>query len=372
MTINCDRWQQVNFSTDYYDAGQRVLVPEHSAVKGIADLGGKKVCAAAGSTSIVNIAAATSHPVPVSVTDWTDCLVLLQQGQVDAISTDDTILAGLAAQDPNTTLVGDRFTSEPYGLAIARRTHRLRPVRQRGARPDARRRYLGGHLLPLAGRPGTAPRRPRSTGTERDDQPGRRRPGAGRPDRGPRPDRHRRCTRSTSTPALALLRGGTVTGATPEPWPARCDPEVDLLWAQFAALRRPARAGARRCSRPAPAGPSGARPNCTRAARAEPAVPLGCGRRPADWTRPAIRRPAVLRLGELARQLEQRWPAWSLHLSEVDAAWSAVAARVGAGDRARWTPSAPLADRAGRGRTGASGCDRAARRGAAAWISPTR
>jgi polar amino acid transport system substrate-binding protein len=118
MTINCARWKQVAFSTDYYNAGQRVLVAKSSPVKGIADLGGKKVCAAAGSTSIVNIANAASKPVPVAVSDWTDCLVLLQQNQIDAISTDDTILAGLAAQDPNLHLVGDPFTQEPYGLAM--------------------------------------------------------------------------------------------------------------------------------------------------------------------------------------------------------------------------------------------------------------
>jgi polar amino acid transport system substrate-binding protein len=120
MTMNCARWQQVNFSSQYYEAGQRVLVPKSSTVTGIADLGGKKVCAAAGSTSIVNIADAKPAPIPVSVNDWTDCLVLLQQGQVAAVSTDDTILAGLAAQDPTVKLVGGPFTSEPYGLAIAK------------------------------------------------------------------------------------------------------------------------------------------------------------------------------------------------------------------------------------------------------------
>ena len=40
-----------------------------------------------------------------AVNDTTDCLVMLQQGQVDAISTDDAILVGLAAQDPNTKIV---------------------------------------------------------------------------------------------------------------------------------------------------------------------------------------------------------------------------------------------------------------------------
>ncbi|MBO0870202.1 MAG: glutamate ABC transporter substrate-binding protein [Micromonosporaceae bacterium] len=121
MTINCDRWKQVSFSTDYFDAGQRVLVPKNSSVTRIEDLAGKKVCSAKGSTSIANLVAVkvTPKPIPVGVNDWTDCLVMLQQDQVQAISTDDTILAGLAAQDPNTKLVGPQFTQEPYGIAIS-------------------------------------------------------------------------------------------------------------------------------------------------------------------------------------------------------------------------------------------------------------
>jgi polar amino acid transport system substrate-binding protein len=108
----------VDFTTDYYDAGQRVLVRTDSTAKSIDDLGGKRVCAAAGSTSIAKLASLPSHPIPVTVADWTDCLVALQQGTVDAISTDDTILYGLAAQDPYTKVVGLDFTSEPYGMAI--------------------------------------------------------------------------------------------------------------------------------------------------------------------------------------------------------------------------------------------------------------
>src|SRR5207302_7682160 len=99
--------------------GQRVLVQSDSKAKSLADLGDKKVCATTGSTSLANIAAAPSHPIPVAVPYWTDCLVLLQQGEVAAISTDDSILAGLAAQDPWTQIVGPRFSNEPYGLAIS-------------------------------------------------------------------------------------------------------------------------------------------------------------------------------------------------------------------------------------------------------------
>jgi polar amino acid transport system substrate-binding protein len=119
MTITCDRLKQVDFSTVYFDAGQRVLVQTNSPVTSIAGLGGKKVCATTGSTSIANIKAAPSHPIPVAAPYWTDCLVLLQQGDVAAISTDDSILAGLAAQDPWTKIVGPRFSNEPYGLAIS-------------------------------------------------------------------------------------------------------------------------------------------------------------------------------------------------------------------------------------------------------------
>ncbi|WP_033439882.1 glutamate ABC transporter substrate-binding protein [Saccharothrix sp. NRRL B-16314] len=118
MTVTCERWQRVNFSTIYYQAGQRVLVRSNSDVTGIESLGGKRVCATKGSSSLANVAAAPVRPVAVSVSHWTDCLVLLQQGQVDAISTDDTILAGFAAQDPYTKIVGPKFTDEPYGMAI--------------------------------------------------------------------------------------------------------------------------------------------------------------------------------------------------------------------------------------------------------------
>jgi polar amino acid transport system substrate-binding protein len=122
MTINCARLQQVDFSTVYYDAGQRILVRSDAPVKSLSDLGRQKICATTGSTSIANIRAdypGVGGPVIVAVPYWTDCLVLLQQGAVAAISTDDSILAGLAAQDPWTKIVGPRFSSEPYGLAIS-------------------------------------------------------------------------------------------------------------------------------------------------------------------------------------------------------------------------------------------------------------
>ena len=122
MTINCDRERSVDFSTVYYQAGQEILVPSNSTITGTGGLAGRRVCATDGSTSLVNLAALRLSPPPVlwSVPSDTDCLVMLQQGQVDAISTDNVILQGLRAQDPNTVIVGPAFTPEPYGMAISK------------------------------------------------------------------------------------------------------------------------------------------------------------------------------------------------------------------------------------------------------------
>ena len=118
MTILCDRLKYLDFSSVYFEAGQRVLVLKNSTATSLSDLRGQKVCATTASDSVARIAAAKA--IPVQVTSWTDCLVLLQQGDVAAISTDDSILDGLKAQDPWTKLIGPRLTDEPYGLAISK------------------------------------------------------------------------------------------------------------------------------------------------------------------------------------------------------------------------------------------------------------
>ena len=119
MTITCVRWEQIDFSTQYYLAGQKVLVAKGSPVKAMEDLKGKKVCAPNGSTSMTKL---RTFPglIPVGADTHTGCLVLFQKGAVDAITGDDTILAGLAAQDPYASVVkAPAFTSEPYGLGIS-------------------------------------------------------------------------------------------------------------------------------------------------------------------------------------------------------------------------------------------------------------
>ena len=120
MTITCERKKSVDFSTVYYDAGQRLLVPVHSRVRSVKDLGGQRVCVTRTSTSLITLLAQRPRPVPFEVAQRTDCLRALQEGLVSAITSDDSILLGFKAQDPDTQLVGPRFADEPYGMAISK------------------------------------------------------------------------------------------------------------------------------------------------------------------------------------------------------------------------------------------------------------
>jgi len=118
-TMTCERWQEMAFSTEYLTAGQSVLVPAGSPVESIDDLRGERVCAALGSTSLSVLVEHPAGLIAVGAPSAVDCLVMLQQGQVAAVSTDNTILAGFVAQDPQVRVVGEPFTDEPYGIAMA-------------------------------------------------------------------------------------------------------------------------------------------------------------------------------------------------------------------------------------------------------------
>jgi polar amino acid transport system substrate-binding protein len=120
VTITCARREKVDFSTVYYDAGQKLLVPLNSPVVSIKDLGGTRVCALRGSTSITTLVGLDPHAKVDPVDQRTDCLVALQEGNVAAITSDDSILLGFEAQDPDTKIVGPSFAPEPYGMAISK------------------------------------------------------------------------------------------------------------------------------------------------------------------------------------------------------------------------------------------------------------
>lgn len=126
FTINCARDELIDFSTQYLSAGQKVLVPTPSVDQfrdGITDFGPEQtICAPYGSTTIANLSdeaiVGDNGPKVRGAKNHAECLVLLQEGKVDALSGDDTVLAGFKAQDPNLEIIGQRFTPEPYGIGI--------------------------------------------------------------------------------------------------------------------------------------------------------------------------------------------------------------------------------------------------------------
>jgi polar amino acid transport system substrate-binding protein len=120
VTVTCARKQQVDFSTVYYDAQQRVLVPADSHATSIGDFAGRRVCASAQSAPIDVMTHLANPPKPYGAPQAIDCLVYMQEGRVGAISTDDSILDGFKAQDPNTAIIGGSLGDVPYGMAISK------------------------------------------------------------------------------------------------------------------------------------------------------------------------------------------------------------------------------------------------------------
>ena len=121
MTITRERDKEIDFSIPYYIAGGRVLVPEDSDVQGVDDLEGKRVCTARGSTYQQTIVRENVAPdAELRLVDtYSECFELIQDGAVDAVSTDNVILTGMIVQDPSLKMVGEEYTTEPYGAGIA-------------------------------------------------------------------------------------------------------------------------------------------------------------------------------------------------------------------------------------------------------------
>ncbi|MDP9421088.1 MAG: glutamate ABC transporter substrate-binding protein [Actinomycetota bacterium] len=122
-TINDARKQRVGFAGPYYVAGQDIMVPAGNplGIEGVEDLNGKRVCSVAGSTSIENVREMAPEAEVTEFDVYSKCADAMGDGRVDAVSTDNVILLGLVeASDGEFELVGNPFTSEPYGIGVAK------------------------------------------------------------------------------------------------------------------------------------------------------------------------------------------------------------------------------------------------------------
>ncbi|MBW3085352.1 ABC transporter glutamine-binding protein GlnH [Austwickia sp. TVS 96-490-7B] len=120
-SITDARKKKVSFAGPYFIAGQDLLVKADSTIDGTGNLAGKKLCSVTGSTSAQQIAKKVSGVNLQNFSTYSECVAGLTAGAVDALTTDDTILAGYAAQDHykgKVKLVGKPFTKERYGIGL--------------------------------------------------------------------------------------------------------------------------------------------------------------------------------------------------------------------------------------------------------------
>ena len=130
-TITDARKQLVDFAGPYYIAGQDVLARREmidaGTIRGIDDVNGRKVCSVTGSTSLINLQnAAPKADISITRDKYSECFEELRAGRVDAMTTDDVILLGLALQDTRFALTGNPFRTEPYGIGVPKGDNELR------------------------------------------------------------------------------------------------------------------------------------------------------------------------------------------------------------------------------------------------------
>ncbi len=120
MTITAERDEEIDFSKPYFIAKGRILVKEDNTdIKGVGDLAGKKVCTVLGSTYEETLKKQAPKAELRLVDAYSECLELIQNGGVEAVSTDDVILTGMIRQDDTLKLVDDKeLTTEPYGAGV--------------------------------------------------------------------------------------------------------------------------------------------------------------------------------------------------------------------------------------------------------------
>jgi glutamate transport system substrate-binding protein len=127
-SITDPRKEKISFAGPYFVAGQDLLVrKDDTAITGPDALDGKKVCSATGSTPIQRIRKEYPKATVVEFEKYSQCVEQLLGKQVDVVTTDDAILKGYAAQQPDKLkVVGKPFSKEKYGIGLPKDDKALR------------------------------------------------------------------------------------------------------------------------------------------------------------------------------------------------------------------------------------------------------
>ncbi|GAA3688126.1 amino acid ABC transporter substrate-binding protein (PAAT family) [Lentzea atacamensis] len=130
-SITAARKEKVSFAGPYYIAGQDLLVKKDNAdIKGPDTIKSKKVCSVTGSTPaklLRDKKLVEPDANVVELQSYSLCVTKLLDGEVDAVSTDDAILKGYAAAEPDKLkVVGQTFSTEKYGIGLPKDDKALR------------------------------------------------------------------------------------------------------------------------------------------------------------------------------------------------------------------------------------------------------
>ncbi|WP_067032806.1 glutamate ABC transporter substrate-binding protein [Streptomyces dysideae] len=121
-SINDERAAKVDFAGPYLLAHQDLLVKADSDITEATDLNDKNLCSVTGSTSAQNVKNDFAPEANLKQNSgYSECMSALQSGAVDALTTDDSILAGFAAQEQykgQFKLAGLKLSNENYGIGV--------------------------------------------------------------------------------------------------------------------------------------------------------------------------------------------------------------------------------------------------------------
>ncbi|MGW0522332.1 glutamate ABC transporter substrate-binding protein [Crossiella sp. NPDC003009] len=126
-SITDKRKTEVDFVGPYLVTGQDLLVKaDNTDIVGPESVNGKKLCSVKGSTSADTVKTKFANQAQLQQVDgYSQCLNGLDTGTIDVLTTDATILAGLAAKQPGKyKLVGKTFTTENYGIGLKKGDNR--------------------------------------------------------------------------------------------------------------------------------------------------------------------------------------------------------------------------------------------------------
>jgi glutamate transport system substrate-binding protein len=127
-TITADRAKKVDFAGPYYLSGDAIMVKkDNTTITKVEDLNGKTVATEGNSTAALEI---KKHAPQAKITLFQDdasCVAAVRQGRTDAYVLDQGILLGDATKVPDVKVVGEPFTTEPYGIGLAKQHPEMKP-----------------------------------------------------------------------------------------------------------------------------------------------------------------------------------------------------------------------------------------------------